>query len=52
MLLKGTINVVDRDVSCVLTWLCGKEDFKRRREKSLSAFFYQVLGLVVFCERS
>jgi len=32
-----------RDVS----ELCGKRNFKRRREQSLSAFFYHVAGTSV-----
>ena len=55
MLLKVTFHVVKSDVECCLKrgdvqggcvhyhavlWGCGRINFRRRREQSLSAFFY------------
>jgi hypothetical protein len=44
MLLKGTINVVNRDVWMLL--LCGKENFGRRRQLTPYTFFNYIAAML------
>jgi len=46
MLLKGTINVANRDVCVCWGELCGKINLKRRRRYIPYTFFYRCCGCV------